>query len=126
MLNFLITLGGVVFILLFGFLKTFWFGFVYFSFAFLVLLCAYWLYHLISSYIFNFHKNLQDRYNYYCAKLVNTTNLTITEIAADNEKFFQSFKKSLRREKFIEILKIAVVLALLISCVALLFSGKLF
>ncbi len=126
MLNFLLTLGGVVFILLFGFLKTFWEGFVYFSFAIFVALCLYWLYVLINSYITSFHKNLQERFNLYCAKLVNSTNLTMSEIVAENERYFQSFKKSLRKEKFLEICKMIVVLAILVSCVVLLFSGRLF
>lgn len=126
MLNFLLTLGGVVFILLFGFLKTFWEGFVYFSFVIFVALCLYWLYVLINSYITSFYKNLQERFNLYCAKLVNSTNLTMSEIVADNERYFQSFKKSLRKEKFLEICKMIVVLAILVSCVVLLFSGRLF
>lgn len=125
MLNFFLTVGSVVFILLFGFLKTFWQGFVYFSFAIFVGICVFWLFVLIRAYIQNFHKNLQERFNLYCAKLVNTTNLTMADVAAENERYFQSFKKSLRKEKFFEICKMVVIISILISCTVLLFSGRL-
>lgn len=126
MLKFFLTLGSLVFIVLFGFLKTFWQGFVYFSFAIFVAICLYWLYLLIKSYIFNFSKNLQERYNLYCANLINTTNLTMIDISENNEKHFKNFKRSLLKEKLFQIFKMLVVISILISCAILLFSGKLF
>ncbi len=126
MLNFIFTITAVILILLFGFLNSVWAGFSYFALSFFVLICLYWLWVLIYSYIHNYHKNLDERFKLYCATLINNSNLSVEQINANLNFYFKKFKKTLLKEKIFEVCKMLVVLTILISCISLFFSGKLF
>lgn len=126
MINFFVSAICGILILIFGFLNQFWVGFSYFALFLSIGICVYWLVIIILSYIENFIKNIDERYKLYCAELINSTNLSSADIMANKDLYFQQFKRSLRKEKIYEILKGIVVLAILISCVGLFFSGTLF
>ena len=126
MLNFIITAVAVALIVTFGLLNSVCAGFSYFAIFFFAAICIYWLYVLISSYIYHYKTKLDERYQLYCAGLVNNSTVTIEEIAKNNEVYVKQFKKTLRKEKAIEICKMIVVIGLLISIVSLFFTGELF
>lgn len=126
MLNFIVTISAVILILLFGFLNSVWAGFSYFALSIFISICIYWLYVLVCSYIHSFYKNLDERYKIYCASLINSSSLSAEEINSNANFYFKKFKKSLLKEKAFEICKMLVVLTILISCIGLFFSGKLF
>ncbi len=125
MINVIITCTLVILIAMFGLLKTIWGGFIYFALSALVVLFVYWLIILIKSYIITFHKNIDERYKIYCANIVNSSSITLQEIESKNQIYFNQFKKSLRKEKLLEIAKMLLVASLLVICVGLFFSGKL-
>ena len=126
MLNLIITAVAVALIVTFGLLNSVWAGFSYFAIFFFASICIYWLYVLISSYIYQYKNKLEEKYQLYCASLVNNSSVTMEEIAKNNEVYVKQFKRTLRREKAIEICKILVVIGLLISIVSLFFTGDLF
>lgn len=126
MINLIITGILIILTIVFGLLKSFWSGFVYFCVSCLVVLFTYWLIVLIKSYIENYYKGLNEKYKIYCANLVNSSSLSLQEIEQNNHIYFSQFKKTLRKEKFIEILKMLVVISLIAVCIGLFFSGKMF
>ena len=126
MMNFIVTIISALLILTFGLLNEVWAGFSYFSLVLFTGICIYWLVILIISYINNYIKNIDERYKFYCAQLINSTNLTSEDINEKPELYFKQFKRSLRKEKLLEIAKALVVLTILISCVSLFFSGNIF
>lgn len=126
MINFIVTAVLAILVAVFGLLRTIWTGFAYFSLVALVAICLYWLFVLIKTYIYDFHKDINEKYKIYCAQIVNSTSINLEDIENNNDKYFAEFKKTLRKEKIFEILKMILVATLLITCVSLFFTGKLF
>ena len=57
MINFIVTAVLAILVAVFGLLRTVWTGFAYFSLVALVAICLYWLFVLIKTYIYDFHKD---------------------------------------------------------------------
>ena len=98
MLNFIITAVSATLIVAFGLLKSVWAGFAYFAIFFFASICIYWLYVLISNYIYNYKTKLNDRYQLYCANLINNSTLTMEEIAKNNDVYVKKFLEYLQYE----------------------------
>ena len=105
-----------VFVILFGGLGSVWHGFQYFSLCSVCLLAFAWVIFLILDYIDEYVKQFDEKFNLYFVKLINQENLD-KEIAQKNLIMYQKkFKKTLRKEKFIEWGKIFLLYAIIGAC----------
>ncbi len=125
MKKFIVTAVGLALIVTFSLLRQVWAGFIYLALAFIVALCLFWLVVLIKDYIDDYHKNIEDDYNLYKAKLVNCREITLEQIEQNSKHYLKRFKRSQWKEKGIEILKITFVLGVLIASVVLCFTLKI-
>lgn len=110
MRNLIVSAILVVLIVLFLSLQSFWAGLVYFALSFLFLLCAYWVVVLIMQYIEDYFKHFDEDFKLYCIKLINSTNYTTQEVNDNIEFHKTNYRKSLRRDKAIDIIKILFIL----------------
>ena len=105
---------------LFALLKDVFSASIYISLSFLILLSAYWTVEFIVGYIFSFHKKFEERFEMYLVYLINSSELTSEDIQMGRESLKKKFKKSLRREKLIEIGKILVAVTIMITTIVIL------
>lgn len=125
MKNFLFTTISLIIIVIFALLKLVWVGFSYFSLAGLMILSIYWAIQFIGSYIYQYRTTLEEKYKYYVAQIVNTSNVTTEEVLSNRNLYFKKFKKTLFKDKTIEIAKISFSLMLALICLITMFIGKL-
>lgn len=103
--------------ILFAILKSVWTGFVYFAIASLTLMCLYITYLLIKKYIFDYHANFESEFLGYRADYINSNNITREEFDDKLTFHLKSFKKILKKEKFIDIFKILFVISIFAVCI---------
>lgn len=125
MKNFLFTTISLIIIVIFALLRLIWVGFSYFSLAGLMILSIYWAIQFIGSYIYQYRTTLEEKYKYYVAQIVNTSNVTTEEVLSNRNLYFKKFKKTLFKDKAIEIAKISFSLMLALICLITMFIGKL-
>lgn len=125
MKNFLFTTISLIIIVIFALLRLVWVGFSYFSLAGLMILSIYWAIQFIGSYIYQYRTTLEEKYKYYVAQIVNTSNVTTEEVLSNRNLYFKKFKKTLFKDKTIEIAKISFSLMLALICLITMFIGKL-
>lgn len=125
MKNFLFTTISLIIIVIFALLRLVWVGFSYFSLAGLMILSIYWAIQFIRSYIYQYRTTLEEKYKYYVAQIVNTSNVTTEEVLSNRNLYFKKFKKTLFKDKTIEIAKISFSLMLALICLITMFIGKL-
>ena len=113
----LITLGAVALIITFGALKNTWAGFKYFALVFSCLICLYWIVILSIEYHFTYTKFDEERYRVYVAKLVNYKNIPIEQIEMADKFYKKKFKRSLWKEKLLELGKILFLVGIVVGCV---------
>ena len=114
LLNSLIFGGLALVFLLFKFI---WVGFVYFACICLVYLCVYWIVILIFNYKEEFFDNFDEKFKLFYAKAVNFMNVTSADIENNPKIYIKKFKKTLLKDKAIEIGKMLVLLSLTITFV---------
>ncbi len=112
----------VALIILFISLKSVWSGCVFFAMSFLIIFCIYWETLLILYYIEDYYKNFDEEFKLYKAEIINTYNLTSEEFQNNIEIYLKKFKKSLRRDKFIDIIKILCLLSFCVIVIVTLFK----
>lgn len=125
MKNFLITVGGIVFIALCCGLSKLWTGLLYFGLTGLTALAIYWAVLLIFSYRRTFVEEFDEQFRVYLANLVNYSSLTSEEVAGNIEFHKKKFKKTLIVDKTKRIAIISVLFVVAIICVSLMISGKI-
>ncbi len=118
MRNFLVTLILLVLIILFVSLQSFWGGLVYFALSFLIILSIYWIVIFIIQYINDYYKSFDEDFKFYCIDLINSTNMTTSEVNKNIEELKKSYKKSLIRDKIVDIAKILVAVSVIAACIA--------
>ena len=118
MRNFLVTLILLVLIILFASLQSFWGGLVYFALSFLIILSIYWIVIFIIQYINDYYKSFDEDFKFYCIDLINSTNMTTSEVNKNIEELKKSYKKSLIRDKIVDIAKILVAVSVIAACIA--------
>ena len=118
MRNFLITLILLVLIILFVSLQSLWGGLVYFALSFLIVLCIYWIVIFILQYINDYYKSFDEDFKFYCIDLINSTNMTTSEVNENIEELKKDYKKSLIRDKIVDIAKILVAVSVIAACIA--------
>lgn len=102
--------------ILFGCLQSVWTGFTYFALAFGCLICLFWCVLWIIDYFVDYKReNLEERYQLYCAVLVNTTALTLDLIKKNDKIYYKKFKRTLIKEKLLCWLKISFAIGLAIA-----------
>ena len=107
--------GG--FALLFLLLKYVWVGFIYFACLFLVYICVYWIVMLIFNYKEEFFDGFEEKFKLYYAKTINFSNVTAADIENNPKIYIKKFKKTLIKDKLIEIGKMLFLLSLTITLV---------
>lgn len=118
MRNFLVTLILLVLIILFVSLQSFWGGLVYFALSFLIILSIYWIVIFIIQYINDYYKSFDEDFKFYCIDLINSTNMTTSEVNKNIEELKKGYKKSLIRDKIVDIAKILVAVSVIAACIA--------
>ena len=122
MRNWLITGIFVLLILVFGVLIRFWEGFAYFVFVLFAVLSGYWIFELIYSYNYSYKKNYDEKFRFYVANIINSTNLTSEDINNNLSEYKKKFNKTLLKEKLIECMKVVFCIGVFIASVVLIFT----
>ncbi|MBQ8908949.1 MAG: hypothetical protein IJY90_01470 [Clostridia bacterium] len=118
-----ITVGLIALIVLTGALKEVWGGFLFFSLSFLTALCLYWAFVFIYKYLEDYKWHFDEDFAYYKAQTINSTSLTEKDFDMARDVYVQKYKKSLVRDKMIDIFKIIFCLSLAITCIGAMCSG---
>lgn len=74
----------------------------YATFAFAFAIFLYWSVELLISYI-QFRKTYDSKYQFYKAKLVNSSNLNIETIENNNKKYYKRFKLTMLKESLLRL-----------------------
>ena len=102
---------------MFAALGSVWFGFQYFSFASLIVLCLLWVYFLLKDYIYEYVTKYDEKFGIFFAKRINIENVD-TEIAKKNIAIYKKrFNKTLIKEKLIEWAKILILYSIIGLCI---------
>ena len=97
----------IAFIILFASLTSVWTGFSYFALSFGCAISLIWtIIWLIEYFITYKRENLQERYNLYCAVIVNSSAMSLDIIQKSDKIFYKKFKRTLIKEKLIFWLRI--------------------
>ena len=115
-----ILLGLIV---LFLCLKAVWAGFVYFATSFLSLFCFYWGAMFIVAYYQEYKLNFSEDFAFYKAQVVNAKNISEEEFEADRKFYVKKFKRSLTRDKVVDMFKILFCLSFAITCIVSMCTG---
>ena len=81
---------------------------------FALLFAIYCLIIFVIQYV-KFRKEYPKKYNYYKVKLINSTNITMEQIEANNKLYYKRFKQSLFKESFLKIIEIACAFSFAIA-----------
>ena len=122
MRNWIVSIVLVVLAVIFGLLTYVWANFLYFSVTLLALLALYWTVELILDYVFEYKTCFQEKFDLYKAKIVNTTSYTSDDIEKGQSSFKKRFKRTLLRDKTVDLLKIFIALGIFIALISWLFS----
>lgn len=117
MRNILVTGILIVLIVLFAALQSFWQGCLYFALSFMIILSIYWIVIFILQYIEDYYKTFDDDFKEYCVELINRTELTTSQVSSNIEFYKKRYKKTLIRDKIIDIAKMLVALSIVIACI---------
>lgn len=86
----------------------------YATLAFALAFSAYWTVEFILDYI-EFRKTYNKKYDFYKARLVNSTNLSLEQIEKDHKLYYKKFKRSMLKESFLKIMYPACALSLSVA-----------
>ena len=124
-INIIVTLLSILLLILFAVLKTIWIGFVYFAIVTLIGICLYWIVIISINYIYEYRTNLLSGFKFFCAKIINSSNVTTQMIEDDKENYIKKYKKSLVKEKVIEWVKILFLLSIIIVSIVAIVTGMI-
>ena len=105
-------------------MKSLWMGFVYFSLSFLAVLCMYWFAVLITYYIEDYHNNFEEDFKEYRAEVINSSTLTSEEFDQNQQLHIKKFKKSLRKYKLIDVVKMLFLVMVIVVCIVAMAKGN--
>lgn len=123
MRNILITVSLLIVAVVTACLNDFWACFVYFSLTSLSALCIYWGVIFILRYREDYFLSFQEEYKFYKINLINSSNLTLEDIEKNDKYYIKKFKKTLLRDKVIDIFKIILALMFAIICIVAMATG---
>ncbi len=112
----------IALIILFACIKSVWSGFIYFSLAFLGILCILWVVLLTYYYIEDYYKHFDEDFKQYKAEIINDYNIDTIDFEGNIELYIKKYKKSLRLDKFIDICKIVFVIAIFVAIAVIVFK----
>ena len=115
--KFIISTVLVALALLFALLKDVFGASIYFSLACLIALSAYLACEILYSYYVSFFLNFEERFEYYLANLVNSSNITSQDVEMGRETLKKKYKKSLRKEKLYELAKLILVVMIMVTAI---------
>ena len=123
MRNILITVSLLIVAVVTACLNDFWAGFVYFSLTSLSALCIYWGVIFILRYREDYFLSFQEEYKFYKINLINSSNLTLEDIEKNDKYYIKKFKKTLLRDKVIDIFKIILAFMFAIIYIVAMATG---
>ncbi len=123
MRNIIITVSLLIVALVTACLNDVWAGFVYFSLSSLTVLCLYWGVIFIFRYREDYFINFQEDYKFYKINLINSSNLTLEDIEKNDKFYIKKFKKTLIRDKIVDIFKILLAFVFAIICIVAMSTG---
>ena len=123
MRNILITSISLVLAIIFACLTDLWTGLFYFSLSIITGLWLYWAVIFILRYREDYYFNFKEDFRFYKIQLVNSSNLTIEDIDKNEKYYIKKFKKTLIRDKIVDIFKILLALVFAIICVVAMAKG---
>ncbi len=107
--------------ILFALLKDTFGASIYISLSFVIAFCGYFIFETILEYLKDFHFGIEESFDLYIAQLINSSNLTSEDVEKGRDAIFKKFKKSLLKDKLIEIFKIVFAFLILVVSIVLLF-----
>ena len=107
-----ISIGLGALVVLFGCLKDVWKGCLYLSISFLVLLSFYWAFVFIYKYLEDYKWNFEEDFAFYKAQTINSSAITEVDFEKARDVYIKKYKKSLTRDKMIDIFKILFCLSI--------------
>ena len=113
----IVSLVAIALAVIFGALLKVWAGFQFFALSVFALLGIYWFVVLLIDYIANYRKIDEQRFGLYVAQLINSSDLTLEMVESARKFYIKKYKRSLWREKLIEVAKILFALGVVIMCV---------
>ncbi len=123
MRNLIVTISLILISVLTASLIDFWAGLFYFSLSALAILCVYWAVIFILRYREDYFVDFKNDFNFYKINLVNSSNLTLEEINNNEGFYIKKFKKTLVRDKIIDIFKILLAIVFAITCISSMIFG---
>lgn len=75
----------------------------YFTLAFALAFFTYWSVELVIWYI-KFRKTYSKKYQFYKARLINSSNITLEMIEMNNKKYYKRFKTSMLKDSLLRLL----------------------
>ena len=105
--------GGLA--LVFLLLRLLWSGFVFFALISLTYMLISWIVLLVINYKEEFFDDFDEKFKFYLVQIINYSNVTSQMIEENPELYRKSFKKTLIKDKLIEIAKMLVLLSLVIT-----------
>ena len=121
----ILTLFALILIITFSLLRQVWGGFSYFAIVSLIGICIYWIVIIVLDYIYEYKTKLLDKFKFYCAKLINSSSLTSQEIEDNKQYYIKKFKKTLWKEKFIELAKLGILFIIIIFSIIAIIRGEI-
>lgn len=123
--NYLIAGILLTLTIIFACLRSVWAGFVFFALSIFAVLCLYLAVIFIIKYLEDYKWHFEEDFAFYKASIINSSNLTEEDFEAGKAVYIKKFKKTLLRDKFIDIFKIIFCISLAITCVVAMSSGVL-
>lgn len=123
MRNLIVTISLILISVLTASLINFWAGLFYFSLSALAILCVYWAVIFILRYREDYFVDFNNDFNFYKINLVNSSNLTLEEINNNEGFYIKKFKKTLVRDKIVDIFKILLAIVFAITCISSMIFG---
>ena len=105
--------GGLA--LVFLLLRLLWSGFVFFALISLTYMLISWIVLLVINYKEEFFDDFDEKFKFYLVQIINYSNVTSQMVEENPELYRKSFKKTLIKDKLIEIAKMLVLLSLVIT-----------
>lgn len=119
----IVTISGIVFVGACCAFSKLWSGMFYFALLGIIALSSFWAIVLILNYKNYFIDSFEDNFKFYIAKMINTSNLSVSDVEKRKKFYEKKFKKSQRIDKIKSIAIISVLWVVVIICFALIIKG---
>lgn len=94
-----------------------WMGFSYIAVSFVIVLALYWMAVFIYQYIEDYKWGFEEDFALYRAQTINATAISEQDFDMARDVYVKKFKKTLIRDKLIDISKMLVCVSVIVACI---------